>query len=110
MEQLTFLGEVDRNGNIYIPWRGTHCYVDHNYEIGQNLIVTLEIDDNTICAHVVKVELPTLQQLKEMKDELSGDWWRFEQIFRNATMAQKTRMLKALDKSIAEQNRRIYAY
>ncbi len=105
MEQ-TFLGVVERDGGIYIPWRGTNVYYGTNasngeiYELGQNLIVTLEIDENTICAHVVKVELPTLEQLKKIKDELSTDWNRFELIFNSGTLGQRVTMLWALDQAL----------
>ncbi len=97
MENLTFLGVVNRDRNIDIPWRGTTIYVEHDYEVGQNLIVTLAIDENTICAPVVKVELPEIKQLKAMKDELTSDWERFSAIFNNSSMGDKVRMLRALD-------------
>ncbi len=97
MTQEVFLGAVDRDKNIYIPWRGTHVYVEHNYDPGQNLLVTLEIGENTLCAEVVKVELPALKQLKQMKDELAADWARFSLMFEMSPMKDQVRMLRALD-------------
>jgi len=104
MGKQVFLGVVDRNKGIDIPWRGTNVTVEHSYEPEQNLLVTLEINDNTICAEVVSVELPTLLQLKQMKDELSADWARFDSIFQTASLAQKVLMLKALNQVIVRQN------
>jgi|GEM_PF-5219416 len=98
-----FLGVVDRDGSIDIPWRGTYLRWKHNYDPGQNLLVTLETGDNTIYAKVIRVEMPTLEQLKDMKDELKADWDRFTSVFQNATMADQVRMLRALD---LEQRRR----
>lgn len=97
MAELVFLGVVNRDKHIDIPWRGTTIYIEPDYDIGQNLLVTLEIGDNTFCADSKKVELPTLEQLKKMKDELDGDWTRFTLLFKDASMRQKVLILKALE-------------
>lgn len=94
----TFLGIVDRDGSIFIPWRGTHVSLEHNFEPGQNLLV--ELNTTAGLGRVVKAELPTLEKLKEMKEELSSDWHRFAEIFRTASMRQKVLMLRALDQAM----------
>ena len=94
----TFLGVVERDSSIFIPWRGTHVYPVHDFEPGQNLLVELDITAGL--GRSVKAELPTLEQLKQMKDELSSDWCRFTEIFNKASMLQKVLMLRALDKAI----------
>ena len=98
----TFLGVVDRNGSIFIPWRGTNVSLEHNFEPGQNLLVELEIKAGM--GKVIKVELPTLEQLKQMKEELLLDWYRFAEIFRTAPMRQKVLMLHALGNEMRSQN------
>jgi len=95
----TFLGVVNRDGSIFIPWRGTNVTLDHNFEVDQNLLVTLEIN-KAGTGKVLKAELPTLNQLKQMKEELFSDWYRFAEIFRTAPMRQKVLMLCALDKAM----------
>jgi hypothetical protein len=95
MSKEVFLGVVDRDNTIYLPWRGTYMFVEHNYEPGQNLLVTLEINENTV--EVVKVELPTIKQLKQIKDELDSDWHRCSLVFKMVSMKDKVRMLRALD-------------
>jgi len=99
----TFLGVVERNGSIFIPWRGTNVSLKHNFEPCQNLLVDLEFN-KTGTGSVVKAELPTLEHLKQMKDELSLDWDRFTQIFNRASMLQKVLMLCALDKEMRSQS------
>lgn len=101
-----FLGVVERDGNIYIPWRGTHVTVEHNYEIGDNLLVTLDTTGN-LSDKVIKVELPTLDQLKKIRDELANDWERFTDIFTQFPMWKKVEMLRSLDNSIRLLNTRI---
>jgi hypothetical protein len=91
----TFLGVVERNGSIYIPWRGTHVATDSEYEPGQNLLVTIVDGRATI-------DLPTIVQLKQIRDELNADWERFTEIFRQVPMGRKVRMLQALDQSQKE--------
>jgi hypothetical protein len=89
-----FLGVVNRTGGIDIPWLGTTVVVKHEYEPLQNLLVTLAPGFNT----VVKIDLPTLQQLKDIKDETAEDWQRFTQIFTSSNMRLRVLMLKALDR------------
>lgn len=97
-----FLGVVDRDGSIFIPWRGTHVSLEHNFDVGQNLLVQAE--ENGPFVKYVKAELPTLEQLKQMKDELWSDWYRLVEIFRTAPMLQKVLMLRALDKEMRSQD------
>ena len=98
-----FLGVVNRNGNIDIPWRGTAIYVPHSYEVGQNLLVTIDTEGSA-SGKVVKVDLPTLRQVKQMKDELASDWERFSLIFKSMPMGQQVTLLRALDISIRNLN------
>ncbi len=93
-----FLGVIDRNKRIFIPWRDPIVIIDHKYEVGQNLLVTLEDGQAT------KIELPTLAQLKAMNDELTDDWARFSELFKQFSMGQKVEMLRALDRKIEEFN------
>lgn len=97
MSEEVFLGVVELNGNIAIPWRGTHVFNKHGYNPGQIVLVTLDDTDSGMRS-VVKVEIPTLDQLKQMKDELKEDWSRFSKIFKQASMIHKVQMLRALDR------------
>jgi hypothetical protein len=93
-----FLGVVNRTGGIDIPWRGTTVLpLVGTYEPEQNLLVTLDTTTPGI-ATVVKIELPTLQQLKDIKDETAEDWQRFTHIFNLSNMRLRVLMLKALDR------------
>lgn len=102
MKNDMFLGIVEWDGSIFIPWRGTNVYPKHDFEPGQNLLVELDITAGL--GQVVKVELPTLEQLKQMKDELSSDWSRFTEIFNKASVLQRVLMLHALDKEMRSQS------
>jgi len=96
MSEEVFLGVVDKNGNIFIPWRGTHVYVEHDYEADTNLLVTL--DTEHAFGQVAKVELPTLKQIKAMKEEFAFDWERFSSVFKHAPMRLQVLMLHALNR------------
>lgn len=100
----TFLGVVGRDGSIFIPWRGTNVSIEHNFDPGQNLIVELEIKRGNIIGRVIKAELPTLNQLAQMKAELWSNWYRLVEIFRTAPMRQKVLMLRALDQAMRAGN------
>lgn len=97
-----FLGVVARDGSIFIPWRGTNVSLVHDFEPGQDLLVELDITAGM--GKVIKAELPTLEQLKKMKDELWSDWWRLAEIFRTAPMKRKVLMLQALDNAMRSSN------
>lgn len=99
-KENTFLGVVDRDGSIFIPWRGTNVSRE-NFEPGQNLLVELKINQGGL-GQVIKAELPTLEQLKQMKDELSADWDRFAQMFNGVSMLRKVLMLRALDRAMRD--------
>lgn len=89
-----FLGVVKRDRSIYMPWRGTNVSIKHHFCMGQNLLVYFDRTDN----YAEKVELPTLEQLKEMKEELDSDWSRFAEIFDAAPAFQRVLLLRAMDR------------
>lgn len=99
METDTFLGVVNRDGSIFIPWRGTNVSLEHNFAVGQNLLVKLEITKSGV-GKVIKAEMPTLVQSLKMEDELWADWYRLAGIFRMAGMRQQVLMLRAMDKAM----------
>jgi len=103
MEQV-FLGIVDRDNSIFIPWRGTKISTNHEHQAGQYLLVTLDVNDSGV-GKVTKIDLPTLAQVKQIKEELNNDWYRMAKIFEQASMVKKVLMLKALDETIREQSR-----
>jgi len=101
MKENVFLGVANRRGEIDIPWRGTVIArrPELNYEPGQNFFITIVNG----CAE--KVELPTLQEIKQAKDETANDWARFHQIFLQSNLGRRVLMLRALDEAIREINR-----
>lgn len=94
MKSDVYLGVVVRDGSIFIPWQCNIIYMRHNFEPGQNLLVYFEN------GNVIKAELPTLEQLKQMKEELWSDWYRLAEIFRTASMSQKVLMLRSMDQAM----------
>ncbi len=104
-EKLICLGVVNRQRAIYIPWRGTTIFPQHEYEPGQTLLVTLEINEAGN-GESVNIELPTLELLVKMRQELESDWTRMAKIFESYPMWRKVELLRALDRKIGELNAR----
>jgi hypothetical protein len=95
-EQQLYLGTIDRDGYLYIPWLGSCWRNRKHYGVGQILIVTMENNK------VVGVELPEFKQLKAMKDETTSQWLMFDEIFKQSPLFRQTLMLKALNEVMKE--------
>lgn len=94
----TFLGVVNRNGVIYIPWTGATIPKISRHPPGTNLIVTLDNNGEKF----ISARLPSLKAIKQMKEESHAAWLRFEQIFEQELLLRKTRMLRALNEVMKE--------
>lgn len=106
MAKEIFLGVVERPGSVYIPWRGTNCSLPKGWkenveyggsgsdrdkldDPGQLLLVTLDIN-KAGNGKLVKVELPALWQIAQMKRETEAD-------FKALLLVDRVRLLAQLN-------------